>query len=200
MSQVVILLVGAMWAAVLLPPLFRAKIDRPQSSVEVFRRQLHTLQTGMAPGQMPQYGPRPYGAPQRPMNAPMNMYGPRPMSSPAAMRTMARPFAPAQPAPRRMPAAPAAGVRLHHNTPSYGMPRPGIPAKAMVRRRRQNVFNAMLGINVVSLFLAFTTGSTLMIWVFAIAFLSFIGYCYMLAQIRAQQASRRYMRPYYRAA
>ena len=34
----------------------------------------------------------------------------------------------------------------------------------------------------------------------AIAFLSFIGYCYMLAQIRAQQTSRRYARPYYRAA
>jgi hypothetical protein len=70
----------------------------------------------------------------------------------------------------------------------------------MVRRRRQNIFNAILGINIASLFLAFTTGSTLMIWVFAIAFLSFIGYCYMLAQIRAQQASRRYARPYYRAA
>jgi hypothetical protein len=198
MSQVVILLVGAMWAAVLLPPLFRAKIDRPQSSVDVFRRQLHTLQTGMAPQQMSPYGPRPYGAPQRPMvPRQMNPYAGRPMS-PAPMRAMARPFAPAQPAPRRMPAAPPAGVRLHHNTPAYGMPR--VSSKQMVRRRRQNIFNAILGINIASLFLAFTTGSTLMIWVFAIAFLSFIGYCYMLAQIRAQQASRRYARPYYRAA
>jgi hypothetical protein len=77
---------------------------------------------------------------------------------------------------------------------------PRVSSKQMVRRRRQNIFNAILGINLASLFLAFTTGSTLMIWVFAIAFLSFIGYCYMLAQIRAQQASRRYARPYYRAA
>jgi len=194
MSQVILLLVGAMWAAVLLPPLFRAKIDRPQSSVDVFRRQLHTLQTGMAPRQMPPYGARPYGAPQRPMA----QYGVR-SASPAPMRAMARPFAPAQPA-RRMPAAPPAGTRLHHNTPAYGMPRGGASAKQMIRRRRQNIFNAILAVNVASLFLAFTTGSTLMIWVFALAFIGFIGYCYMLAQIRQQQMSRRYARPYYRAA
>jgi hypothetical protein len=70
----------------------------------------------------------------------------------------------------------------------------------MIRRRRQNIFNAILAVNVASLFLAFTTGSTLMIWVFALAFIGFIGYCYMLAQIRQQQMSRRYARPYYRAA
>ena len=80
---------------------------------------------------------------------------------------------------------------------------PGLLVRAqreLVRRRRQNIFNGLLGLNIGSLFLAFTTGSTLMIWVFAIAFLSFIGYCYVLAQLRAQQMNRRYARPYYRAA
>ena len=47
MSTVILLIVAAMWAAVLLPPIFRSKIDRPQSSVDVFRRQLNTLQSGV---------------------------------------------------------------------------------------------------------------------------------------------------------
>ena len=181
----IILIVGAMWAAVLLPPLFRSKIDRPQSSVDVFRRQLSTLQQGA-------YQPRPQPGYRRPVQA----------GHP--MRQMARPFAPAAPAPRRAPIVPQPGMRTHH-TVTHGMPRPatnlyGIPTRELVRRRRQNIFNAILGINIGALFLAFTTGSTLMIWVFAIAFLAFIGYCYMLAQIRQQQMSRRYSRTFYRAA
>ena len=185
MSKVILLLVGAMWAAVLLPPLFRTRFDRPQSSVDVFRRQLSTLQQGS-------YQPRPQPGYRRPVQAAY------------PMRQMARPFAPAAPAQRRAPIVPQPGMRTHHTT-SHGIPRPatnlyGIPTRELVRRRRQNIFNSLLGLNIGSLFLAFTTGSTLMIWVFAIAFLSFIGYCYMLAQIRAAQASRRYARPYYRAA
>jgi len=81
-----------------------------------------------------------------------------------------------------------------------------VPARTVRRSARwlstefAPIFNAILAVNVASLFLAFTTGSTLMIWVFALAFIGFIGYCYMLAQIRQQQMSRRYARPYYRAA
>ena len=101
------------------------------------------------------------------------------------------------------------GVRSHHNTPSAGIPRSsgmqssagyGISPRELVRRRRQNVFYAVLSANAASLFLAFTTGSTLMIYVFALAFLGLIGYCYMLAQMRQQQVSRQYRRSYYRAA
>jgi hypothetical protein len=184
-SKVILLIVGAMWVAVLAPPLLRSKIDRPQSSVDVFRRQLNTLQHGA-------YAPRPQPGYRRPVQAGY------------PMRQMARPFAPAAPAPRRAPIVPQPGMRTHHTT-SHGIPRPatnlyGIPQRELVRRRRQNIFNGLLGLNIGSLFLAFTTGSTLMIWVFAIAFLSFIGYCYTLAQIRQQQMNRRYARPYYRAA
>ena len=189
-----------MWAAVLLPPLFRTKFDRPQSSVDVFRRQLTTLQYGAYPQQ--HMGPRPMN--QRPM-------GQRPMQAGYPMRQMARPFAPTQqprrtppPQARRAPIVPQPGVRTHH-TSTHGIARPatnmyGIPQRELIRRRRQNIFNAILALNVGSLFLAFTTGSSLMIWVFTLAFLSFIGYCYMLAQIRQQQANRRYQRTYYRAA
>ena len=200
MSQVILLIVGAMWAAVLLPPLLRSKIDRPQSSVDVFRRQLHTLQNG---------------APQRGGYRQPVSY----TRGAAPMRAMSRPFAPAPSPQRRQPSMNAAaqqmqgvqiqGVRSHHNTPSAGIPRSagmqnstgyGISPRELVRRRRQNVFHAVLSANAASLFLAFTTGSTLMIYVFALAFLGLIGYCYMLAQMRQQQVSRQYRHSYYRAA
>jgi len=193
MSTVILLIVAAMWAAVLLPPIFRSKIDRPQSSVDVFRRQLHTLQSGVP--QRGAYGnPSPYGR------------------SAAPMRAMARPFAPA-PAARRSSlgaapiAAPTSG-RSHHHTASQGMSRPvngqvgfaPMSGREMLRRRRANVLYAILGVNGVSLFLAFTTGSSLMTLLFGAAFLSLVGYCYMLVQIRQQHINRRYRHNYYRAA
>lgn len=192
MSTVILLIVAAMWAAVLLPPIFRSKIDRPQSSVDVFRRQLYTLQTG-AP-QRGAYGSSPYGR------------------SAAPMRAMARPFAPA-PATRRAslgvaPIPSATSGRSHHHTASQGMPRPmngqvgfaPMSGREMLRRRRANVLYAVLSVNGVSLFLAFTTGSSLMTLVFGVAFLSLVSYCYTLVQIRQQRINRRFSHSYYRAA
>src|SRR6186997_3122094 len=45
MSKIVLLAVLAAWAAVLIPPLLRSRVEnRPNSSVTDFRRQLSTLQ------------------------------------------------------------------------------------------------------------------------------------------------------------
>ena len=45
MSKIVLLAVFAAWAAVLIPPLLRSRVEnRPNSSVTDFRRQLSTLQ------------------------------------------------------------------------------------------------------------------------------------------------------------
>ena len=50
MSKLVLLIVGAMWMAVLLPPLLRSRFDPgASSSVSDFRRQLNTLQRTQAP-------------------------------------------------------------------------------------------------------------------------------------------------------
>src|ERR1700712_520732 len=55
MGKIVLLAVAAAWAAVLIPPLIRSRVEnRPNSSVTDFRRQLSTLQRavptrGMAP-------------------------------------------------------------------------------------------------------------------------------------------------------
>ena len=50
MAQLVLLVVAAAWAAVLLPPMLRSRIDnRPNSSVTDFRRQLNKLQSTANP-------------------------------------------------------------------------------------------------------------------------------------------------------
>ncbi|MFM8649502.1 MAG: hypothetical protein ACKOJC_10860 [Actinomycetota bacterium] len=53
MSKIILLVVGAAWAAVLIPPLLRGRHEnRPHSSVVDFRRQLSTLQR-TAPARTP---------------------------------------------------------------------------------------------------------------------------------------------------
>jgi hypothetical protein len=50
MAQLVLLVVAAAWAAVLIPPMLRSRVDnRPNSSVTDFRRQLSTLQSTSNP-------------------------------------------------------------------------------------------------------------------------------------------------------
>ena len=48
MGELVLLVVAAAWAAVLIPPLLRSRIEnRPNSSVTDFRRQLNKLQSAV---------------------------------------------------------------------------------------------------------------------------------------------------------
>ena len=68
MSKLILLIVGAAWMAVLLPPVVRARLNgSPSNSVNDFRRQLYSLENS---------GPR------RPQNQ---------------LRGMARPLAPSSP-------------------------------------------------------------------------------------------------------
>jgi hypothetical protein len=72
MGQLVLLVVAAAWAAVLVPPLLRSRIEnRPNSSVTDFRRQLSSLQRAV-PAR---------GVSMRAMARPL---APSPLSRPAA--------------------------------------------------------------------------------------------------------------------
>lgn len=129
--MLILLIVGAAWLAVLLPPLFRSRIDaRPVSSVSDFRRQLYTLQRTQAP-----------------------------MRAQAPLRAMSRPLAPT-PAHLRPIMRPGHAPQRPSDSPEIAYMSPG----AIIRRRRTNVLYALIGCNGVSLFLAFTTGSSSMIW------------------------------------
>lgn len=194
MSKLVLLIVAAAWMAVLLPPLVRSRLgEGSTSSVSDFRRQLTSLQRAQGPG------------------------------THAPMRSMARPLAPSMPArpprtpsPQPRPASHSGGYtrprlvaadgvleteprhrRTHHTAE---LPRHHVAAETaylspreMVRRRRVNVLYGLLATNAVTLFLAFTTGSTLMVYAFSAAFLGLAAYCYVLVQIRNQEYLRRYM-------
>lgn len=232
MSRLVLLLVGAAWLAVLLPPVFRGRVDGgPSSSVSAFRQQLQTLQRGYGPvrQQVPmRQMARPLApAPQMRRSAPPlpgRGYG-SPMGRESAGAYGAAPNAGAVPygmedprASRHLhladpsldrPVDEPRHRRAHHGRAGLDATHPGMrshhamvaslsPAE-MLRRRRLNVLYGLIGANAGSLFLAFSTGSTGMTWIFAVAALALIGYCYVLVQLRTQAQMRRY-RDYYRAA
>ena len=192
MGTLILLVVGAAWMAVLLPPLMRSRFDGGSvSSVSDFRRQLSTLQRTQAPR---------IQAPMRAMARPL---APSPVRRPAPGRPQAH-RAPVRTAPRQAPGYPRAADqdatsrhRRSHHTASlprhhYAAEELYMNPREVVRRRRTNVLYGLVATNGLSLFLAFTTGSTTMVYFFAIAAIALVGYCYTLVQIRNQEYLRRY--------
>jgi hypothetical protein len=177
MGQLVLLVVAAAWAAVLIPPLLRSRIEnRPNSSVSDFRRQLNRLQSSV------------------PARAGGSM---RPVGRPLAPSPLYRQAAPGRPGVRTAPRP--ATVRSSHHRGGYGSSasdhsagmrrhsevalRRMSPA-AERRRRRTNVLFSLVLLSASTLFLAATTKATVMLYLFAIVFLALCGYMYLLAQIR----------------
>jgi hypothetical protein len=184
MTRIVLLALGAAWAAVLLPPLLRNRSDnRPGSSVSDFRRNLTSLQRAV------------------------------PTRSISPARSMARPLAPsplARPAATGRPQA----YRTHGNQPQAAAQREytgelqrrhdrdtmvhgqrhqraqSISRREVIRRRRTNVLFLLVMATVLTVFLAATMQSSVMVYAFAFSFVSLCGYCYKLAQIRQYEPAR----------
>jgi hypothetical protein len=84
--------------------------------------------------------------------------------------------------------------RAHHHDLTrshYAREEVFLSPREVLRRRRTNALFGLLGLNAITLFLSLTTGSTLMIALFAVAVIVLLGYCYMLVQLRQQQYLRR---------
>ena len=193
MGQLVLLVVAAAWAAVLLPPLLRSRLEnRPNSSVTDFRRQLNRLQSSV-----PQ---RAGGSMRYSMARPL---APSPLQRPAASGRPGTPHARRNAAahrhgaPSRTRSAGAAGLhegslrpRTHGDVQprthrQVHVSRAGAPEA--VRRRRSNVL-FMLALSAAStLFLAATTEEPAMLYLFALSFLVLAGYIYLLAQLRQRE-------------
>lgn len=175
MSKIVLLAVLAAWAAVLIPPLLRSRVEnRPNSSVTDFRRQLSTLQRVV---------------PTRTM-VPMRSIG-----RPLAPSPLSRQVAPGRPGQMHRTGASSVGQRMHAATiERHGQHRQAhlhrVSQRELIRRRRANVFFMLLLTTGVSAFLAATTKANAMIYVFALAFMSLCGYCYKLVQIRSLEVDR----------
>jgi hypothetical protein len=175
MGQLVLLVVAAAWAAVLIPPLLRSRVDnRPNSSVTDFRRQLNRLQSTV---------PARAGGSFKPMG---RQLAPSPLQ---------RPVAGGRPAERMAWSASLrsthrsrihedqSGPQRRHRTTQVSRS----SASAGLRRRRANVLFVLVVAAACTLFLAATTKSTVMLTVFAVTFLSLCGYMYLLAQLRQRE-------------
>lgn len=214
MAQLVLLVVAAAWAAVLIPPMLRSRVEnRPNSSVTDFRRQLSTLQSSSNPGRG---GMRSIGRPlaQSPLHRPAAVG--RPGATHAHHRqaslhgggtaTQARTNSPTRtntprpdPRPDPRPGEPKfrthgdpTGERHHRQTRmerTHDERRTGSDPRADVRRRRTNVLFLLVISTACTLFLAATTSSTVMLYAFALSFLALCGYVYLLAQYRQREAS-----------
>ena len=180
MSKLILIIVGAAWLAVLLPPMVRAKLHgSPSNSVSNFRRQLNSLESSGGRSQQGQ------------------------------LRNMARPLAPSQQyrgatarssRPQQGALSNLTGALIrpegvrHHRAPALLNP------QAMVRQRRQNLVVGMAVVTGISLFLAFTTGSSAFVYLFTVSLLALCGYCYVLVQLRIKRENERYLRQFRRVA
>jgi hypothetical protein len=171
MQKLILLVVGAAWIAVLVPPLLRSRMERrPSSSVSDFRRQLTNLQRAV------------------------------PVRGMAPVRSMARPLVPGGRGDRpalRTDVRADLGARAHasrsHATAELRRP----SQRRLVIQRRRNVLFGLVATTAITLFLAFDTKSDFMIYAFVFSAVSLSGYCYRLAQLRRAEEVRT-VRPAYR--
>jgi hypothetical protein len=205
MGQLLLLVVAAAWAAVLLPPLLRSRVEnRPNSSVSDFRNQLSRLQRAM----------------------PTRGVAVRTMGRPLAPSTLSRPAAtgrPGQPTSARSRGAVSsrlpsqsnngrpsrADARMHEATlrqrshgdasASRGIARPGTDVNGEVKRRRANVLFVLVLTTICAGFLAATTDSKAMVYVFALAMLALGGYVYLLVTMNQRETFARGYEAEYRA-
>lgn len=188
MGKLVLLLVAAAWAAVLIPPLLRSRIEnRPNNSVSDFRNQLSSLQRAM---------------PSRTVQM-------RAMARPLVSSPLERPAAAGRPGDTRGARRHSASLRSHGTSQSAQAGRPGYerepgrrlhgdrqrshhrPVRAREvsprdaqKRRRANVLFVLVVATACSLFLALTTETTAVLYLFALSFLALASYVYMLGQSR----------------
>jgi hypothetical protein len=198
MAQLVLLVVAAAWAAVLIPPMLRSRVEnRPNSSVTDFRRQLSTLQSTSTPrmrtigrplAPSPLQRPAASGRPGHPHHRQAAIHGSTATRQrPAASRSADAGNRAGQPTFRSHGNHDHAHRQTHmerHDRSSS----PNAP-RADVRRRRSNVLFLLVITTACTLFLAATTSSTAMLYVFALAFLALCGYVYLLAQLRQREAA-----------
>src|SRR6056297_1133729 len=200
MAQLVLLVVAAAWAAVLIPPMLRSRVEnRPNSSVTDFRRQLSTLQSTSTPPRMRTIGrplapsplqrPAAGGRPGHPHHRQAAIHGsPTARQRTGGARTADASRRAGQPAVRTHGSHEPAHRQVHMERPHRPAERP-TEVRSDVRRRRSNVLFLLVVTTACTLFLAATTAATVMLYVFALAFLALCGYVYLLAQLRQREAS-----------
>lgn len=194
MQKLVLLVVGAVWLAVLVPPLLRSRGEgRPNSSVDHFRKHLAILQK-TAPSRM---------SPMQSVGRPLA--GGRPAADPYAKAAVRRPGT--DPRLRRVNyqqgrQQPQAQQRpddtrtLQRRAEAAARPR---SRQTVQRQRREQIVRFLFVCSIGSAILAFLAKSPMLIYMCAFFVLSLLGYCSMLLRMR-RDAELYAMDPYSRAA
>ena len=188
MQKLVLLVVGAVWLAVLVPPLLRSRGEsRPNSSVDHFRRHLSILQK-TAPSRMHS---------MQSMARPLA--GSRPQSGdPYAKAALRR--APADPRLRRTNYDATRSVERDH-TAHLQRRTEARPhnRRELMRQRREQTVRILLFLSVTTAVLALLAKSPMLVYAWAFCTLSLFGYCALLLRIR-RDAELYAMDGYQRAA
>lgn len=188
MGKIVLLAVAAAWAAVLLPPLLRSRLEnRPGSSVTDFRRQLSTLQRTVPTRSMTPMRSMARPLTQSPLQRPVATGRPAMQRSHGVHGVIAHDDANTGELQRRDHALHGHALRGHRPQPARR-----ISQREIIRRRRTNVLFLLVMATGLTLFLAATTKSSAMVYAFAFSFVSLCGYCYKLAQMRQFEQDRHY--------
>jgi hypothetical protein len=190
MSSVVILAVVAVWAAVIVPPLLRSRVEnRPNASVTDFRRQLSTLQRAVPTRTM---------VPMRGMARPLAQ-APQQRAAGYGHTTGQMRRTQAGPAPVQRERMQEGSLRRSHGNDDTSGTRSHrtlhvhkVSQREIVRRRRSNIVFMLVTTVAISGFLAATTHSSGLVYLFALSFVSLCGYCYKLVQIRNFETDRSY--------
>jgi hypothetical protein len=171
-TNIVLLVVGAAWLAVLVPPLLRGRVENsPGSSIVDFRRQLASLQRAV-----PTQGVTPMRQMARPLAPAARSHGSAARAHAVrSTATLERPVARAG-----SPARPVAA------------PRP--TSRHELQQRRKNVVTSLGGLTLTSAMLAFATASSTLTYVFVLSAISLAGYCYKLVQLKNAATLRTYGR------
>ena len=213
MGQLVLLVVAAAWAAVLIPPLLRSRLEnRPNSSVTDFRNQLSSLQKAVPARSVtvrsmarPLAPPPPLPPPPSPLRRPaaagrpVLRSGVRTHERPKAVSTLPAPQSrtppplPAEVRSRTHGSGARAADRRRHRPAAATSP---VAVRAGVKRRRANVLFVLVLIAACSLFLAATMQTESLYYVAGAAFVGLCAYVYVLAQRRKREvpAERRDVR------
>jgi len=204
MGELVLLVVAAAWAAVLIPPLVRSRIEnRPNSSVTDFRRQLNRLQSTVPSRASSMRG---MARPLAPSPLQRPAAGGRPGMQAAQLRRTSggtRAHGARAAAATAVPVREAAPRKRTHGDPTGSQPRPrqaghrqvhvsrhATAQAEVVRRRRSNMLFMLVLAAGSTLFLAATTKAPIMGYLFAAAFLALCGYLYLLSQARQRESTQ----------
>lgn len=193
MQKLIVLIVGATWLVVLLPPFLRSRGEnRPTSSVDHFRRNLAVLQQSAPPRINPLQS----------MGRPLA--GGRPgLTDTYARATLKR--NPTDPRLRRtdVPLARRDGVsapahrnaatqgRVHHSEDATAPLQRRSETRAigrgeLMRRRREQTVRTLFVCSIATAILAFLAKSPALIYVCALSVLALFGYCAKLLRLRRE--------------